>query len=133
MSVVKAGKLKTVDWSLRFALSPKLLSMLNCASAYACLWSPISHLPFFGHPILMRIIFSIVIVLPTRPLDIALYLEHFIESDTSASILSHASCGISWANKLYGFSHPWVITVYTIPYNVPLYRYILLSLLLEVL
>jgi len=41
--------------------------------------------------------------LPTRPLDVALYLEHLIESDTSSSVFHHASCGISWANKLYGF------------------------------
>jgi len=45
--------------------------------------------------------------LPTRPLDVALYLEHPIESDTSSSVLhSNASCGISWANKLYGFPDP---------------------------
>ena len=43
---------------------------------------------------------------PTRPLHVALYLEHLIESDTSASVLSHASCGISWANKLYGSPGP---------------------------
>ncbi|KAK2546877.1 hypothetical protein P5673_033389 [Acropora cervicornis] len=51
--------------------------------------------------------FPEITVLPTRPLDVALYLEHLIESDTNASVLSHASCGISWANKLYhGFSDP---------------------------
>ena len=44
--------------------------------------------------------------LPTRPLDVALYLEHRIESDTSSSVLHSASCGISWANKLYGFPDP---------------------------
>ena len=43
---------------------------------------------------------------PTRPLDVALYLEHLIESDTSSSVLHSASCGISWANKLYGFPDP---------------------------
>ena len=50
--------------------------------------------------------FPEITVLPTRPLDVALYLEHLIESDTNASVLSHASCGTSWANKLYGFSDP---------------------------
>ena len=45
-------------------------------------------------------------VLPTKPLDVALYLEHLIESDANASVLSHASCGTSWAYKLYGFSEP---------------------------
>ena len=50
--------------------------------------------------------FPEITVLPTRPLDVALYLELLIQSDTSASVLSHASCGISWANKLYGFSDP---------------------------
>ena len=44
--------------------------------------------------------------LPTRPLDVALYLEHLIESDTSTSVLHSASCGNSWANKLYGFPDP---------------------------
>ena len=44
--------------------------------------------------------------MPTRPLDVALYVEHLIESDTSSSVLHHASCGISWANKLYGFPDP---------------------------
>ena len=41
--------------------------------------------------------------MPTRPLDVALYLEHHVESDTSPSVLHSASYGISWANKLYGF------------------------------
>lgn len=44
--------------------------------------------------------------MPTRPPDVALYVEHLIESDTSSSVLHHASCGISWANKLYGFPDP---------------------------
>ena len=44
--------------------------------------------------------------LPIRPLDVALYLEHLIESDTSFSVLHSVSCGISWANKLYGFPDP---------------------------
>ena len=47
--------------------------------------------------------FPEITALPTRPLDVALYLEHLIESDTSSSVFHHASCGISWANKLYGF------------------------------
>ena len=46
--------------------------------------------------------FPEIAVLPSRPLDVALYLEHLVESDTSASVLIHASFGISWANKLYG-------------------------------
>ena len=50
--------------------------------------------------------FPEITALPTRPLDVALYLEHLIESDTSSSVLHHASCGISWANKLYGFPDP---------------------------
>ena len=50
--------------------------------------------------------FPEITVLHTRPLDVALYLEHLIESDTSASVLSHASCGISWTKKLYCFSDP---------------------------
>ena len=41
--------------------------------------------------------------MPTRPLDAAPYLEHLIQGDTSSSALHPASCGISWANKLYGF------------------------------
>ena len=44
--------------------------------------------------------------MPTRPLDVALYLEHLIQSDTSSSVLHSSSCGISWANKLYGFPDP---------------------------
>ena len=43
---------------------------------------------------------------PTILLDVALNLEHLIESDTTASVLSHAFCGILWANKLYGFPDP---------------------------
>ena len=49
---------------------------------------------------------SVITALPTRPLDVALYLEHLIQSDTSSSVLHSASCGISWANKLYGFPDP---------------------------
>ena len=44
--------------------------------------------------------------MPTRSLDIALYLEHLIESDTSSSVLHSVCCSISWANKLYGFLDP---------------------------
>ena len=36
----------------------------------------------------------------------ALYLDHLIESNTSSSVLRSASCGISWANRLYGFPDP---------------------------
>lgn len=50
--------------------------------------------------------FPEITALPTRPLDVALYLEHLIESDTSSSVFRSASCGISWANKLYGFPDP---------------------------
>ena len=50
--------------------------------------------------------FPEIIALPTRPLDVALYLEHLIQGDTSSSVLHSASCGISWANKLYGFPDP---------------------------
>ena len=50
--------------------------------------------------------FPEITVLPTRPLDVALYLEHLIQSDASSSVLHSASCGISWANKLYGFPDP---------------------------
>ena len=50
--------------------------------------------------------FPEITALPTRPLDVALYLEHLIQSDTSSSVLHSASCGISWANKLYGFPDP---------------------------
>ena len=44
--------------------------------------------------------------MPTRPLDVALYLEHLFQGDTSSSVLHSASGGISWANKLYGFPDP---------------------------
>ena len=44
--------------------------------------------------------------MPTRPLDAAPYLEHLIQGDASSSALHSASCGISWANKLYGFPNP---------------------------
>ena len=47
-----------------------------------------------------------ITALLTRALDVALYLEHLMESDTSSSVLHSASCGISWANKLYGFPVP---------------------------
>ena len=50
--------------------------------------------------------FPKITALPTRPLDVALYLEHLIQSDASFSVLHSASCGISWANKLYGFPDP---------------------------
>ena len=44
---------------------------------------------------------EIYTALPTRPLDAALYLVHLIQSDTGSSVLHSASCGISWANKLW--------------------------------
>ena len=49
MLLVIAGKVKTVGWSLLFALSPKLLSTSNYVSALARLWSLIGRLSFFGH------------------------------------------------------------------------------------
>ena len=51
--------------------------------------------------------FPEITALPSRPLDVALYLEHLIQSDTSSPVLHSASCGISWANKLYGFPDPY--------------------------
>ena len=48
-----------------------------------------------------------ITALLTRPLEVALYLEHLIQSDTISSVIHSASCGISWANRLYaGFPDP---------------------------
>ena len=44
--------------------------------------------------------------MPTRPVDVVLYLEHVIHGDTSSSVLHSATYGISWSNKLYGFPDP---------------------------
>ena len=44
-----------------------------------------------------------IAVLPTKLLNVGLYLKHLIGSDTSSAVLSpSAFCSISWANKLYG-------------------------------
>ena len=73
--------------------------------------SPRLHAPLFSIPGPFRnsvwaSSFPEIIALPSRPLDVALYLEHLIQGDTSSSVLHSASCGISWANKLYGFPDP---------------------------
>ena len=63
MLLVIAGKVKTVGWSLLFALSPKLLGMSNYASVSVRLWSLIGRLLFFGHGLLMKTVLSVVTLL----------------------------------------------------------------------
>ena len=89
-------------------ISSTLQDLLVCFQLVCC--SPRLHIPLTSIPAPFRSSESEspeIAVLATKLLDVGVYLEHLLESDTSSFVLSpSASCSISRANKLYGFPDP---------------------------